>query len=320
VLLKASTTNPTVTFYARNCCSVNTGPTMKMFIGATDNLNEAIFCGKITGIADSTTNVATCTGSGNFVWLRTDGAKTLQVPEFKVEGVPESPMPQDLSTHQPCQASSETHGTTCAQALNGDTRRDHPFQLHTQHCDQWVRVLLKASTTNPKVTFYARNCCSVNTGPTMKMFIGATDDLSKATFCGKITGIADSTTNVASCTGTGKYVWLRTDGSKTLQVPEFKVEGVARLEDPATTKACWSVTPTTSYRDYNWGIHMTGDADGTRLQLGFFEYGYFVRINGQLMPYYRCPTCGWGKGSQFNGVNAPVTFGYRYVGGEFQLG
>ena len=132
----------------------------------------------------------------------------------------------DLSTNQPCASSSATHGTTCAQALNGDTNRNHPYQLHTQYGDQWVRVLLKASTTNPKVTFYARNCCSSNTGPTMRMFIGATDDLSKATFCGKITGIADSTTNVASCTGTGKYVWLRTDGSKTLQVPEFKVEGV----------------------------------------------------------------------------------------------
>ena len=81
--------------------------------------------------------------------------------------------PDDLSTGQPCQASSETHGTTCALALNGDTRRDHPFQLHTAQGDQWVRVLLKASTTNPKVTFYARNCCSSNTGPTMRMFIGA---------------------------------------------------------------------------------------------------------------------------------------------------
>jgi hypothetical protein len=137
--------------------------------------------------------------------------------------------PDDLSTGQPCQASSETHGTTCALALNGDTRRDHPFQLHTAKGDQWVRVLLKASTTNPKVTFYARNCCSSNTGPTMRMFIGATDNLSAATDCGKITGIADSTTNVATCTGTGKFVWLRTDGAKTLQVPEFKVEGVPAM-------------------------------------------------------------------------------------------
>jgi hypothetical protein len=70
---------------------------------------------------------------------------------------------------------------------------------------------------------------------------------------------------------------------------------------------------------------MNGEtADGKNLQFGFFEYGYFVRIHwgnhGQLTPYYTCPTCGWGKGRQFNGVNTPVIFGYRYTNGEFQLG
>jgi len=93
---------------------------------------------------------------------------------------------------------------------------------------------------------------------------------------------------------------------------------------PTFNANCWSVTPTTSVSDQNWGIHMNGNADGNSLQLGFFDYGYFVRLTGQsprqLRPYYTCNTCRWGRGHQYNGVNVAVVFGYRIVGDEFWLG
>jgi hypothetical protein len=186
--------------------------------------------GKCTGAYSGSSADEYCNESTN--WCGTTSEHKNAQASTAYDFVAQASTVMDLSTNQPCKASSATHGTTCAQALNGDTRRDHPFQLHTESGDQWVRVLLKASTTNPTVTFYARDCCtSQNTGSTIRMFIGATDNLSEATGCGKITGIADSSTNVATCTGTGQYVWLRTeDDSKTLQVPEFTVMGV-----PATS-------------------------------------------------------------------------------------
>jgi len=131
---------------------------------------------------------------------------------------------------------SDTH--TCTKAIDGDTRQDDPHQLLTglsNDGNQWVRVLLKATTANPKVTLYARDSYSYITGPTMRMFIGQTDDLSEATHCGQITGIADGTVNVATCTGTGIYFWLRTEVGHDyyMQVPELRVDG-----EPAPSAVC----------------------------------------------------------------------------------
>ena len=208
VQLRAETTNPTVTFYARNCCTGQMGSSLQMYISNSNSLSQATPCGYITGIHDHSTNVAKCSGSGTYFWIRTVGSKTMNVPEFTVMGVPTVEIKAliDLSTQQPCIASSESHGTTCNLALDGDTRRDHPHEWHSYAGDQWMRVQLRAETTNPEVTFYARSCCTGQMGSSLQMYISNSNSLSQATPCGYITGIHDHSTNGAKCSGTGRYV------------------------------------------------------------------------------------------------------------------
>jgi hypothetical protein len=267
VQLRAATTNPTVTFYARNCCTGQMGSSLRMYISDSDNLSQATDCGTISGIHDHSTNVAKCNGSGTYFWIRTIGSKTMNVPEFTVMGVPavEIKVPIDLSTRQPCTASSESHGTTCNLAVDGDKRRDHPHEWHSYAGDQWMRVQLRAETTNPTVTFYARNCCTGQMGSSLQMYISNSNNLNQATPCGTISGIHDHSTNVAKCNGSGTYFWIRTiGGHKTMNVPEFTVMGTPNaspskslvLMDLSTRQPC---TASSSSHGTTCNLALDGD-------------------------------------------------------------
>ena len=100
ITLKGSTTNPTITLYARDCCNdQNMGGKVQIMIGKTDEQSTATICGELTDIADSSTKTTTCTGTGSYVWIHPhpDGPCThincaggtkwaLQIPEVVVIG------------------------------------------------------------------------------------------------------------------------------------------------------------------------------------------------------------------------------------------
>jgi hypothetical protein len=227
VKLRAETTNPTATLWARNCCTGNMGSSLRMLISNSDNMGQARDCGRITGITDSATRSATCSGTGQFFWIQQLQAGYMNVPELRVVGVPNSKVtgPEDLSTNQPCTHSSASHGTSCSVALDGDKRRDHPHEWHSYWGNGWMRVQLKYRTANPDVTLYARNCCTGNMGSSLRMYISDVDNLSQATNCGHITGIHDGSTNRAKCTGTGRYFWIHSTQAGYMNVPEITVVG-----------------------------------------------------------------------------------------------
>lgn len=134
----------------------------------------------------------------------------------------------DLSTEQTgsgrCASTDTALGSTgCSKAFDNDMNT----RLETKREDAHVRVLLKVETSNPTVTYYARDCCNAeNTGPVVRMYIGSTDQLDDATFCGLIENIEDNAVITARCTGVGRYFWIRTAGPEwLLQIPYVTVHG-----------------------------------------------------------------------------------------------
>ena len=123
----------------------------------------------------------------------------------------------DLSTGQPAEASSSS--STAWKAVDGDTGRTHPNEFHSSGgTNEWLRVQLKSTTTNPEITIYARDCCTSDYGKELFFMIGATDDKSKATDCGSKSGIEASSTHTVTCAGTGQYVWIRGDPCNCLKI------------------------------------------------------------------------------------------------------
>ena len=143
---------------------------------------------------------------------------------------------QDLSTNQPCASSTTSHGTDCTKAVDGDitTMNSITSMLHTTRGDAWVRVDLKHVTANPMVTYYARTCCNAaNTGSTLRMFIGTTNNLTQASACGLIQGIVDGARILAPCIGIGSFLWIRTSSPDwLLQIPQFVVHGNRHYTKP----------------------------------------------------------------------------------------
>ena len=127
------------------------------------------------------------------------------------------PVATDLSTGQPAAASSSS--STAWKAVDGDTGRTHPNEFHSSGgTNEWLRVQLKSTTTNPEITIYARDCCTSDYGKELFFMIGATDDKSKATDCASKSGIEASSTHTVTCTGTGQYVWIRGDPCNCLKI------------------------------------------------------------------------------------------------------
>ena len=85
----------------------------------------------------------------------------------------------------------------------------------------------KPSQYLKKLLFCLCKLCTGQMGSSLRMYISDSDNLSQATDCGLITGIHDGSTNSAQCNGTGRFFWIRTIGSKTMNVPEFTVMGLA---------------------------------------------------------------------------------------------
>ena len=64
---KCPKTNPTIKFYARDCCTSDYGNEVHIMIGETSNKEQAADCGSISSIIASSTRTTTCTGSGQYV-------------------------------------------------------------------------------------------------------------------------------------------------------------------------------------------------------------------------------------------------------------
>jgi hypothetical protein len=141
----------------------------------------------------------------------------------------------DLSTNQPVEASSA--GGSAAKAVDGDKGRSHPNEWHSGQSPagqyEWIRVHLKARTTNPTIEFYARDCCTTDYGQEVHIMIGETSNKEEAADCGSITSITASSTRTTTCTGSGQYVWIRGNPSAKhwLEIPEFTVLGQPGIED-----------------------------------------------------------------------------------------
>ena len=83
--------------------------------------------------------------------------------------------PVDLSTGQPSVSSSLCYDAEGPHLANdGNTARSHPNQFHS--CGptdmEWWGVQLSAATTDPQITFYARDCCTEDFANTLHFYIG----------------------------------------------------------------------------------------------------------------------------------------------------
>ena len=150
----------------------------------------------------------------------------------------------DLSTNQPTRSSALYDSTTpSSKANDGDTGRTHPNQFHsacnaaTYKTNVWWGVELKKTVTNPRVTFFARDCCQTNYNSALEVWIGNQwpSDLSNwvqndAKKCADITSIEKSSTKQVTCEETGKYLFIRPSqsaGGTCMDFPEVRVEELA---------------------------------------------------------------------------------------------
>ena len=77
--LKSTTTSPEVTIYALGCCARVYGKGLFFMIGATDDKSKATDCGSRGGIEASSTHTATCTGTGQYVWIHGGSCNGLKI-------------------------------------------------------------------------------------------------------------------------------------------------------------------------------------------------------------------------------------------------
>ena len=152
----------------------------------------------------------------------------------------------DVSTNQPTRSSALYDSTTTSSKANdGNLGRSHPNQFHSA-CDAatfkanvWWGVELKTTVTNSLVTIYARDCCTTNYNKELEVWIGNQwpSDLSNwvqndAKKCATISSIEKETTNTATCTETGKYIFIRPSqsaGGTCIDFPEVVVEKVVDM-------------------------------------------------------------------------------------------
>jgi hypothetical protein len=105
--------------------------------------------------------------------------------------------------------------------------------------DPWVRVQLKAHTTNPSVTYHGTT--AQNTSDSLRVLIGTTGDLAAAAECATMTGTKGyRSTSTVTCAGSGTFIWLSSTGGpgKYFEVPEFTVVGPASQIESSACAAC----------------------------------------------------------------------------------
>ena len=223
VQLSGTTSNPTITLYARDCCTSDYGNTLQIYL--TDSfappMSSAAPCLTLSGIADGTTPTGTCTGTGSHVFVV--GNSYIELPEVVVSGVSTESV-QDLSTGQPATSNSICYGTTPASANDGDTSQAHPNEFHScgPYDDEWWGVELSSLTRNPTIQFYARQCCTGDYGNELRFLIGPSGDWNEATLCNTL-AVADSGVYEFECRGEGSFVFVMADGY--LELPEVIVTG-----------------------------------------------------------------------------------------------
>ena len=152
--------------------------------------------------------------------------------------------PVDLSTNQPAVSSSLCYDTEGPHKANdGDMSRSHPNQFHScgPTAFEWWGVQLAAATTDPQITFYARDCCTVDFDNTLTFYLGYGDTPEYASPCAQSTEVTDGSTIEVTCTGAGSYVFVTATGY--LEIPEVTVTGIAMVNEPEwiPTSTDWTV-------------------------------------------------------------------------------
>ena len=366
VELSALTRNPTIQFYARDCCTEDYGNELRFLIGPSGDWNEATLCNTLA-VANNGVYQFECRGEGGFVFVMGDGH--LELPEVIVTGpntglsrssscfdqlarggfetvccgngecpsddilpascsvacaaafVPfwtdcsglyantgdEADMqafatqcaavsggPVDLSTNQPAVSSSLCYGTEGPHLANdGNTGRSHPNQFHSCGPEEnvWWGVQLSAATTDPQITFYARDCCTEDYSNTLHFYIGYGISWDECQPCAGSTEVTDGSTIELTCMGVGDYVFVVADGY--LELPEITVIGIPMVTEPEWIPAStdWTVQasifhpngpPDCILRDDScaWNAHYSADAEGTLSQWIAYDLGEMVTISG----------------------------------------
>ena len=140
---------------------------------------------------------------------------------------------QELARYRPTRSSSiYGNGVAATQnAVDGSTDNFYPniFQSDgpgSPASPEWFAVELEASTSNPTVTVWARDCCTAAFRNQLQVSIGpAGSSLADATACGDVT-LQDAGQQSTQCAGTGSVIFLSAALGGSVQLAEVSVNGV----------------------------------------------------------------------------------------------
>ncbi len=140
---------------------------------------------------------------------------------------------QELARYRPTRSSS-VYGNGIAapsNAVDGSTDNFYPniFQSGgpgSPESPEWFAVDLEASTSNPTVTVWARDCCTSAFRNQLRVSIGAAgSSLADATVCGELT-LQDDGQQSTLCAGAGSVIFLSAALGGSVQLAEVSVNGV----------------------------------------------------------------------------------------------
>ena len=139
---------------------------------------------------------------------------------------------QELARYRPT-LSSSVYGNGAAaprNAVDGSTDNYYPniFQSDgpgSAESPEWFAVLLEASTSNPTVTVWARDCCTAAFRNQLRVSIGPTNNLADATACADLT-LQDGGQSSEQCTGVGSVIFLSAASGGSVQLAEVSVNGI----------------------------------------------------------------------------------------------
>ena len=309
VHLESKVTNPQVTITSRSCCAADYGNSMNVYIidkkwpGSNGGFPPPNGVAIRTHKSGAKKPFDECGGDcdhdsdcrGDLMCFQRGGS-TANAPIPGCSGSAKSGYDYcvrgltDLSTGQPSKADTRYSSTSYFPHEANDGNRGNMY--HGSAAGGWWGVTLKREASNPKVTIFARSCCTNDFHHKLKAYLlndypSSKSQLDGLSPCATFSSVHNGGTYALTCSGTGTHLIVAAD--RYLELPEVKVEAPSGSA-PITGTPCAQLTGMQASKTYK--VTCTGSGDHIIVANGggdWLEIGTVTVKTGAKVRAHPCP-------------------------------